>query len=62
MAVDKGEVFLFQKITSVWLTGNRRDKEFALDKGFNGGKMMNRSNDKNLKRAIPGPDLPVHDG
>ncbi len=30
-AADKGEVFLFQKITSVWLTDNRRDKEFALD-------------------------------
>jgi len=23
-AADKGEVFVFQKITSVWLTGNRR--------------------------------------
>ena len=44
MAADKGEVFLFQKITSVWLTGNERpptaapvhdgrDKEVALEIG-----------------------------
>jgi hypothetical protein len=25
-AAGKGEVFLFQKITSLWLTGNGRDK------------------------------------
>jgi len=31
MAADKGEVFLFQKITSVWLTGNGKDKRVALD-------------------------------
>ncbi len=44
MAADKGDVFLFQKITSVWLTGNGRpptapvhdgrDKEVALEIGF----------------------------
>ena len=44
MAAGKGEVFLFQKITSVWLTGNGRpptapvhdgrDKEVALEIGF----------------------------
>ncbi len=43
MAAGKGEVFLFQKITSVWLTGNGRpptapvhdgrDKEVALEIG-----------------------------
>ncbi len=36
MAADKGEVFLFQKITSVWLTGIREDKEVALEIGMIG--------------------------
>jgi hypothetical protein len=31
MAADKGEVFVFQKITSVWLTGNGRDKRITLE-------------------------------
>jgi len=34
MAADKGEVFLFQQITSVWLTGNGRNKGDALETGF----------------------------
>jgi hypothetical protein len=34
MAADKGEVFVFQKITSVWLTGNGRDKRVALEIRF----------------------------
>jgi hypothetical protein len=35
-AADKGEVFVFQKITSVWLTGNGKDKEVALEIGLEG--------------------------
>ncbi len=34
MAADKGKVFLFQKITIVWLTGNGKDKRVALEIGF----------------------------
>ncbi len=34
MAAGKGEVFLFQKITSVWLTGNGKDKRVALEIGL----------------------------
>ncbi len=30
-AAGKGEVFLFQKITSVWLTSNGKDKGVSLD-------------------------------
>jgi hypothetical protein len=32
-AADKGEVFVFQKITCVWLTCNGRDKEVTLEIG-----------------------------